>query len=134
MDGGLTMDGIKGWLYAGLRALVQGIWATLLTVPTLGPLLGGLPAEQRDAITLALATALTAAAYGAFVSLVRWLETRNGFTLGARFARGVAKWLMLGLSKYQPVYGTSSPTSVATGIRTENLRSGMTGSATTLPE
>lgn len=95
---------------------MQALWVTLLTVPTIGPLLGALPPEQRDALGIALATALTGALMGAAVAGIRWLETRNGQAPGARAARFAARIIMLGLSRYQPVYGVSSPDTVPSVI------------------
>lgn len=121
------MSFVKGWVYAGLRALVQAFWGYLLSKPIIGVLLASVPDDQRNAFEVALATFLTAAIIGLFVSGVRWLETRTGYAIGPKIARAVAAFLMLGLSKFQPVYAPSMPTTVAVSVNTERPRGSIEG-------
>ena len=111
------MDRLRAWLYGALRGAVQGLWTTVVAWPTVGPLLAQLNDQQRDAVGTALALALSGLLYGIVVGAIRWLETRNGSSLGARAARFLARSIMLGLSKWQPVYAQSDPNTVPSQVR-----------------
>lgn len=106
------MDLLTAWVYAGLRALIQAL------LPSLAGVLALLPPEQRDALTVVLVTVAGAAVMGAIVAGIRWLETRTGDSFGARAARFVARLIMLGLSKWQPVYTPASPNTVPDSVTT----------------
>lgn len=111
------MERLRSWLYGAFRGGIQGLWATVVAWPTVGPLLAQLSEEQRTAIGSAIALALSVVVYGFVVGAIRWLETRNGMSPGARLARFVARSIMLGFSKYQPVYATSDPNTVPTQVK-----------------
>lgn len=106
---------IRAWLYAGLRTGAQALWALLVAYLakkgiTLPDFMQGWFVD-----VLVLSTAIGAATAG-----LRWLETRNGDSLGARLARWVARVLMLGLSAKQPVYATPDTRAVSTSVTYAN--------------
>lgn len=92
---------VRAWLYAGLRTGAQALWTLLVAY------LAGRGITLPDALQgWFVDVVITATAIGAVTAGIRWLETRNGESTGARLARFVAKILMLGLSAKQPVYAT----------------------------
>lgn len=110
------MDAIKAWVYAGLRAGVQGIYGLILNWPVLGTLGLILPETLPEAVALPIVTVVGAAVIGTVVSLIRWAETRTGDGFGATLARTVAKYVMLGLGKYQPVFAQTDPSLTASSV------------------
>ena len=101
---------LSAWIYAGLRAAGQAI------LPSLATALAFLPAEQRTALVLLLATLAASAVMGLVVAGIRWLETRTGDSWQARAARFLARIVMLGLSKWQPVYAQASSTTTPQAV------------------
>ena len=63
----------------------------------------GLDIPIPSAVTQGAVVAIIAGALGAWTVTVRWLESRTGNGLGARVARKIARWLMVGI-KVKPVY------------------------------
>ena len=114
---------VKAWLYAALRTGAQALWGLIaaflaqkgITLPE---------ALQGWFVDVVILSSVVAAATGA----IRWLETRNGESTGARLARFVARILMLGLSAKQPVYASPDTRAVSTavvyanGAKVETLR------------
>lgn len=98
---------IPAWLYAAMRAAAQAI------IPSFG---GALTLLDRGVVIELLAGVGASVAYGLVVGAIRWLETRTGDGILASLARSVAKWVMLGLSKYQPVYAQASPDLTASAV------------------
>jgi hypothetical protein len=90
---------IQALLINALRTGAQALWGILIaqavshgiTIPSF------LQGWFVETVIVAGGIALVTAA-------LRWLETRSGESPGARFARFLAKILMAGLSKQQPVY------------------------------
>lgn len=84
-------------LYSILRTYVQaGLGAAAVWLASKG-------VEVPEAWPEYLSVALVALIGGLAVAGVRWLESRTGTGFWSNLARGVAKVLMIGLSK-QPVY------------------------------
>ena len=106
---------VKAWVYAGLRTGAQALWALLVTF--LADKGITLPAALQgwfvDVVILSTAIGLA-------TSGIRWLETRNGETTGARVARWAAKILMLGLSAKQPVYAAPDTQAVSSTVKYAN--------------
>lgn len=102
---------VRAWLYAGLRTGAQALWALLVGY------LAGRGITLPDALQgWFVDVVITATAIGAVTAGIRWLETRNGESFGARLARWVAKILMLGLSAKQPVYAAPDTRAVSTAV------------------
>lgn len=106
---------MKAWLYAGLRTAAQALWA----------LLAGYAASRGIQLPDFLQgwfvdVVVTAGAIGAATAGLRWLETRNGESFGARLARWVARILMLGLSAKQPVYASPDTRAVSSTVKYAN--------------
>lgn len=115
------LDKIRAWVFAGIRAGVQGLWTAALAAGVLDRI----PPWLRDYLTgqmPAIGIALAGLVYGVVVGVIRWCETRTGHALWARLARGVATVAMLGSGAFQPVYTRPSPTTTAVAVTTSPVR------------
>jgi hypothetical protein len=91
------MDALPAWFVTMLRGGLQAAWG--LVVAWLGKHGLDLGISNELVVGLLLAGVITGVLGG-----LRWLETRQGNGVGAKLARGVARVLMFGLSRLQPVY------------------------------
>jgi hypothetical protein len=91
------MSALPAWFVTMLRGGVQAAWG--LVVAWLGK--HGLDLGISNELVVGLM--LTGVIAGVLGGL-RWLETRQGNSVGAKLARGAARALMFGLSRLQPVY------------------------------
>lgn len=106
------MQDVPAWLYAALRAAAQAI------IPSAGMGIGTAFASQE--VIVGLVVGLSGPfLYGLLVAAVRWMETRTGDSFRSRMWRAIAKGIMIGLSKYQPVYAKANPNTVAASVATE---------------
>ena len=108
------MTVLPAWLLTALRTGVQAGWGWLAAHITI---LQALPADVvTNTIVEFLATVVI---IGGATAALRWLETRQGDGWFAIAARGLAKLLMLGLSRRQPVYAPPSATVRVDGERVQ---------------
>jgi len=100
-----SMTALPAWLLAALRTGIQSGWGWLAAHVSI---LAMLPANVvTNAIVEFVATVVI---IGGATAALRWLETRKGDGWFSIAARGLAKVLMLGLSRRQPVYAPPSST------------------------
>jgi hypothetical protein len=90
---------MSGLLYGALRAGVHTAIAAVVTWLATHGL--NVPVEQQGAWEAAAILAVTGVIT---TTVVRLLESRNGDSVWAKAARGLARLLMLGLTGKQPVY------------------------------
>lgn len=86
---------ISAWLLAAARTGLQAAWGWLVAHVSILALIPEGPVVEF---------ALTVVVIGGVTAILRWLESRQGVSLWARAARGLAALLMLGLTARQPVY------------------------------